>query len=132
MFNAEEIKKLLAATKKLLTVKDSRTITDAEELRNVLRFHEYRYYVIHHPLITDGEYDLLYKLLESYETLHPTSITKDSPTQRVGSGLIKRFSNGTAPGANVSLENSYNAEDLLDWDRKVREVIGLDEVEYVH
>ncbi len=101
-----------------------------ENLRNCLRFHEYRYYVMTNPLISDFEYDGLYKLLENAEKKDPSWITKDSPTQRVGSGLIKDFPKTQHLVPMLSLENSYNANDLLDWDRKARELSGLSEVEY--
>lgn len=101
-----------------------------ENLRNCLRFHEYRYYVMTDPLISDFEYDALYKLLENVEKKDPSLITKDSPTQRVGAGLIKDFPKTQHLVPMLSLENSYNADDLLDWDRKARELSGLNEVEY--
>jgi DNA ligase (NAD+) len=98
--------------------------------RDILRFNEYRYYVQNNPLISDFEYDSLYKQLEQYEKLHPESITPDSPTQRVGSGLTKEFAKVQHLVPMLSLENSYNADDLIDWDRKCRELSGLDIVEY--
>ena len=72
-----------------------------EELRNVLRFHEYRYYVQNDPLISDFEYDTLYKLLEKFEKENPALITPDSPTQRVGSRLGERFSQSGTPGSDA-------------------------------
>jgi len=103
---------------------------EIEDLRDVLRFHEYRYYVQNDPLISDAEYDGLYKLLEKFEKEHPSIITKDSPTQRVGSGLVNDFSKVEHLVPMLSLENSYNADDLLDWDRKARELSRLEEIEY--
>lgn len=103
---------------------------NAEELRNCLRFHEYRYYVQNDPLISDFEYDSIYKLLEKFERENPDAVTKDSPTQRVGKGLIKDFPKVPHLVPMLSLDNSYNAEDLLDFDRKVRELSGLELVEY--
>ncbi len=101
-----------------------------EELRDVLRFHEHRYYVENNPLISDFEYDTLYKQLEKLEKDHPELITTDSPTQRVGSGLIKDFPKTKHLVPMLSLENSYNEDDLLDWDRKAKELSGLDMIEY--
>ncbi|MBL0183739.1 MAG: NAD-dependent DNA ligase LigA [Chitinophagaceae bacterium] len=101
-----------------------------DELRDCLRFHEYRYYVQNDPLVSDFEYDSLYKLLEKFEKENPGSITKDSPTQRVGKGLIKDFPKVQHLVPMLSLDNSYNADDLLDFDRKVRELSGLDIIEY--
>nr|MCU0396155.1 NAD-dependent DNA ligase LigA [Chitinophagaceae bacterium] len=101
-----------------------------EDLRNVLRFHEHRYYVLDDPLIADREYDVLYKQLEKAEQDHPGWITPDSPTQRVGSSLNAGFATVTHLVPMLSLENSYDAEDLRDWDRKARELTGLAELEY--
>ncbi|MEO6669231.1 MAG: NAD-dependent DNA ligase LigA [Ferruginibacter sp.] len=100
------------------------------DLRDVLRFHEYRYYVQSDPLISDAEYDILYKQLEEFEKADPSLITPDSPTQRVGIGLIKDFPKVQHLVPMLSLENSYNADDLLDWDRKAKELSGLPEIEY--
>lgn len=100
------------------------------ELRDVLRFHEYRYAILNDPLISDFEYDILYKALEKAETEHPELVTPDSPTQRVASGLTKEFPNVQHLVPMLSLENSYNEEDLADWDRKARELTGLEELEY--
>ena len=101
-----------------------------EQLRNVLRFHEQRYYVLNEPLVSDFEYDQLFKMLEKAEQENKDWITPDSPTQRVGSSLNESFSKAQHLVPMLSLENSYNADDLLDWDRKARELTGLNEVEY--
>lgn len=100
------------------------------ELREVLRFHEYRYAILNDPLISDFEYDTLYKALERFENAHPDQVTQDSPTQRVASGLTKEFPTVQHLVPMLSLENSYNEDDLLDWDRKARELTGLEELEY--
>jgi len=106
------------------------TKDNIEELRNILRFHEYRYYVQNNPLISDFEYDTLYKLLEHFEKEDPAAVTADSPTQRVGKGLIKDFPKTQHLVPMLSLDNSYNADDLLDFDRKARELSGLQVIEY--
>lgn len=100
------------------------------ELRSILRFHENRYYILNEPVISDTEYDRLYKLLEQAEQHNPELITPDSPTQRVGSGLSASFQTVSHLVPMLSLENSYNAEDLLEWDRKARELSGQPEIEY--
>ena len=105
-------------------------IDTVEGLRSILRFHEHRYYVENNPLISDGEYDRLFDLLLKFEKENPLFVTKDSPTQRVGAGLIKDFPKTTHLVPMLSLENSYNEEDLLDWDRKVREGANLEAIEY--
>ncbi len=129
MYNTTMVKEMEAATQNWLANVQP-TVDNIEALRNVLRFHEHRYYVLNNPLITDFEYDTLYKLLEKFEIENPQSITKDSPTQRVGAGLIKDFPKKQHLVPMLSLENSYNAEDLLDWDRKARELSKLDSIEY--
>jgi len=102
----------------------------AGQLRDVLRFHEYRYYVLNDPLIADGEYDQLFKELERIEKENPSLITPDSPTQRVAKGLTKDFPTAQHLVPMLSLDNSYNADDLVDFDRKARELTGLKEIEY--
>lgn len=103
---------------------------DIRKLRQVLQFHEYRYYVLNDPLIADQEYDLLYKMLEKAEKDHPELITPDSPTRRVGNSLNSQFMTVSHLVPMLSLDNSYNADDLIDFDRKARELTGLGEVEY--
>jgi DNA ligase (NAD+) len=132
MYNSQQAKKLQQLTGEFTRLeKSGGNITGKiEDLRKVLRYHEYRYYVMSDPLITDFEYDKLYKLLEKTESEHPELITKDSPTQRVGSSLNQVFPTVQHLVPMLSLENSYNEEDLIDWDRKAREISGLDTIEY--
>jgi len=93
------------------------------ELREVLRFHEYRYYILNDPLISDAEYDLLYKQLEKLEKENPGLITSDSPTQRVGSTLNKEFETVPHLVPMLSLDNSYNPQDLIDWDNRLKGLV---------
>ncbi len=135
MYDKEQTKSLQQKTKEWLLSINSINIKEnvadgIEDLRYVLRFHEYRYYVQTNPLISDFEYDSLYKLLEKLETENPALITEDSPTQRVGKGLINSFPKVQHLVPMLSLENSYNAADLLDWDRKARQLSDLPEIEY--
>ncbi len=99
-------------------------------LKEVLRFHEYRYYVMSEPLVSDFEYDQLYQFLQRTEKENPELITSDSPTQRVGSSLNQNFITVQHLVPMLSLDNSYNAEDLTDFDRKARELSGLETIEY--
>ncbi|HNA15412.1 MAG TPA: NAD-dependent DNA ligase LigA [Ferruginibacter sp.] len=128
MYTPDLVKKLQHKTSQWLAGKKMHG--PVETLRDLLRFHEYRYYVQNDPLISDFEYDTLYKQLEQYEKEHPGSVTPDSPTQRVGKGLIKDFPKVQHLVPMLSLDNSYNADDLLDFDRKARELSGLDSIEY--
>jgi DNA ligase (NAD+) len=109
---------------------DDISTNEIEELRDVLRFHEYRYYILNDPLIVDVDYDTLYKSLEKLEKENPDLIVPDSPTQRVGKGLTKEFPTVQHLVPMLSLDNSYNSEDLIDFDRRVREATRLKEVAY--
>ena len=100
------------------------------DLREVLRFHEYRYYIENDPLLSDTEYDSLFRSLDLIEKANPELITKDSPTQRVAKGLTASFTTVQHLVPMLSLENSYNAEDLLDFNRKALEQSGLKSLTY--
>ena len=135
MYNSEQTIALQKNTTDWLSALKTENLLEtiknkSEDLRNVLRFHEYRYYVQNDSLISDFEYDTLYKLLEKFEKENPDAITTDSPTQRVGKGLITGFPKTQHLVPMLSLENSYNADDLLDFDRKARELSGLAQIEY--
>ncbi|HSP87188.1 MAG TPA: NAD-dependent DNA ligase LigA [Ignavibacteriaceae bacterium] len=103
-----------------------------EELRDRIREHDYKYYILIEPTISDQEYDNLVKELEKLEDENPDLITPDSPTQRVGKDLTKQFKPVQHIIPMLSLSNTYNDEELFDFDRRVRD--GLPEgekVEYV-
>ena len=103
-----------------------------EELKEIINDHDYHYYVLAEPVIKDEEYDRLYKELEKLENDNPYLITPDSPTQRVGKDLTKAFNSVTHKIPMLSLANSYDEEDVLDFDRRVREALPQNEkVEYV-
>ena len=128
----DRVKELQQHTEALLKTARAEGITpdDIETLREVLRFHEYRYYIQNDPLVSDFEYDLLYKSLEKLEQENPDLIVADSPTQRVGKGLTKEFPTVQHLVPMLSLDNSYDSDDLLDFDRKARELTGEHEIEY--
>lgn len=132
MYLKEEILDLEKQTRQLLSDLKKKGIAASriEELKEVLKFHEYRYYVENDPLIADVEYDGLYKELERIEAEVPVLVTADSPTQRVATVLTREFFTTPHLVPMLSLENSYNEEDLLDWDRKAREMSGLETIEY--
>ena len=109
MFSQLQTKELEALTRYFLLQKQLQK-SEIEELRNVLRFHEYRYYVMDDPLIADNEYDQVYKQLERIEKENPELITQGSPTQRVAKGLTKEFPTVQHLVPMLSLENSYDAE----------------------
>jgi DNA ligase (NAD+) len=101
-----------------------------ENLRRVIIYTDWRYYVQSDPVLSDYEYDQLYAWLKQLETEHPDLVSADSPTQRVALGLTKEFPTVQHLVPMLSLENSYNADDLLDWDRKAREIANLTDIEY--
>lgn len=103
-----------------------------EELRSKILKHDYNYYVLAQPVISDREYDLLVKELEKLESENPELITADSPTQRVGKDLTKEFKPVNHKVPMLSLSNTYDEQDLFDFDRRVKESLPENEkVEYV-
>jgi len=132
MYSSDQIQRLQQLTGDLLSRIRSKGLDKdrLEELRDVLRFHEYRYAILNDPLIADFEYDQLYKELEKLEREYPELVSADSPTQRVANQLTKDFPTVEHLVPMLSLENSYNEDDLLDWDRKARELTGLEVLDY--
>ena len=117
-------------TQLLLNSQSGNSLKLVGQLKEILRFHEYRYYVLNEPLLADFEYDQLFKQLVLLEKEQPALITADSPTQRVGSSLNQGFITVPHLVPMLSLDNSYNAADLTDFDRKARELSGLLEIDY--
>ena len=102
----------------------------AEELRTELRRHEHLYYVMDAPEISDAEYDALINELKRIEEAHPELLTPDSPTQRVGGAPAEGFKKIRHSRPMLSLDNAYSAEELADWERRVRELAGRLPVEF--
>ena len=103
-----------------------------ENLREQIRGHDYKYYVLAQPTISDEEYDKLLKELDSLEKEHPELITPDSPTQRVGSDLTKEFKPVEHKIPMLSLSNTYSEEELYDFGRRVKDGLADSEkVEYL-
>ena len=102
------------------------------ELRQEINHHNHLYYVLDAPQIPDAEYDRLLRQLQDLEAAHPELITPDSPTQRVGAEPLKAFEQVTHAMPMLSLDNAFSAEEVEDFDRRVRERLALDEeIEYV-
>ena len=101
------------------------------KLRDEIRYHEHRYYVLDDPEISDFEFDKLMQRLKELELQHPDLVTPDSPTQRVGGAPAAEFPKVRHPAPMMSLDNTYSVDDLRDFDRRVRELAGRDRVEYV-
>ncbi|MFZ0136645.1 MAG: NAD-dependent DNA ligase LigA [Candidatus Sulfotelmatobacter sp.] len=102
-----------------------------EALREKIRHHEYLYYVVDNPEISDLEFDKLMRQLKDLEAEHPELITADSPTQRVGGKPREGFVKVPHSSPMLSLDNTYSEEELRDWDRRVHELSGRSEVHYV-
>lgn len=103
---------------------------DVEALRNVIKYHDWKYYVNSEPSISDVEYDKIFKALKDLEQAHPELITKDSPTQNVAQVLTNDFTSVAHTVPMLSLSNSYNAEDLNAFDESVKKLSGKEEVAY--
>jgi DNA ligase (NAD+) len=127
MYDKAQIQALQQITKQFLATPLS---IELPILKKVLQFHEYQYYVVNAPLISDYEYDQLYQVLLNIEATNPDSITPDSPSQRVGNSLNSNFETVPHLVPMLSLENSYNAIDLNDFDRKARESAALETITY--
>ncbi len=137
MYTPERERELIELTRKLL--KELSKIRDAsfeeakkyvEELREVINYHDYKYYVQASPVISDYEYDQLFRSLRDLEKKYPDLVTPDSPTQRVASEITGSFPTVRHYTPMLSLDNAYSEEELRDFDRRVRELTGLDVVEY--
>ena len=103
-----------------------------EQLRDELREHNYRYYVMDDPSVPDAEYDRLFRQLKQLEQEHPELITADSPTQRVGDTPLSAFTQVQHRIPMLSLDNVFNEQELIAFDQRIRERIGIEEdIEYV-
>ena len=102
-----------------------------EALREKIRHHEYRYYVLDDPEISDAGFDQLMNDLKRLEAEHPQLITPDSPTQRVGGKPREGFVKAKHSSPMLSLDNAYSEEELGDWERRVHELSGQTDLEYM-
>ncbi len=98
----------------------------AEELRDTINYHSYRYYVLNSPLISDGQFDALVDELRAIEAKYPDLITPDSPTQRVGSAPAEGFEKVTHPAPILSLDKATSREELLAWHTRIRKLLPED------
>lgn len=131
MYSIEEQQSLLQLTKELLE-KTEWQATDqiANNLRAAIKFHDWCYYVLSEQKITDFDYDYLFSKLKELEKLNPEIVTEDSPTQRVARGLTENFETVTHLSSMLSLENSYNESDLLEFSRRVKDLVGEGQIQY--
>ncbi len=131
MYQLTDEKRLYDQARRLLT--DSE-VTDpgvaVSQLREVIAYADWKYYVQDDPALADEEYDKLFKKLKQLEDRHPELVTADSPTRRIASGLSERFPAVSHMVPMLSLDNTYNADDLRDWDERCRELASVEELEY--
>ncbi len=104
---------------------------EIEELRETLRHHEHLYHVLDQPEISDAEYDALMRRLKELESHHPELITPDSPTQRVGGKPREGFVKVPHSSPMLSLDNALNEDEMREFDRRVRDLLGGESYEYV-
>ncbi|MEO0084858.1 MAG: NAD-dependent DNA ligase LigA, partial [candidate division WOR-3 bacterium] len=95
-----------------------------EKLRKEINYHNYRYYVLNDPVISDYEYDMLLKELIALEEKYPEFVTPDSPTQRVGGEPIEEFPTVIHDPPMLSLDNTYSYDELREFDKRVRKQIA--------
>ena len=104
---------------------------EIEDLRQKINFHDYRYYVLDEPEISDAAYDRLMNRLKELEAAYPELVTGDSPTVRVGGPPREGFQTLRHARPMMSLDNAFSYDALRDWDRRVREGSGRDKIEYI-
>jgi DNA ligase (NAD+) len=104
---------------------------EVAELRQLIAEHEYRYYVLDDPVISDAEFDKLFRKLQQLEAQYPELITPDSPTQRVGGQVSSAFRSVPHTRAVLSLANAFSEQELRAFDRRAREISGAQDLDYV-
>lgn len=104
--------------------------TKIQSLRETLNQHNYNYYVLDKPTISDFEFDQLLKELQDLENQHPEFFDENSPTQRVGGSITKNFNTVVHEHRMYSLDNSYSTEDLMDWEVRIQKILGNVDLEY--
>jgi len=102
-----------------------------EKLRREIEYHNYRYYTLNDPIITDYEYDSLMKELLELEKEYPQLASPSSPTQRVGYKILEGFKSVNHPSFMYSLDNSYSVDDLIEFDKRVKKLLSVSQVDYV-
>ncbi len=102
-----------------------------DQLREELSEHNYKYYVLDQPSISDFEFDQKLKQLQALEDQHPEFFDPNSPTQRVGGSITKNFETVVHENRMYSLENSYSKEELLEWEKRIQKNLGQVNLQYV-
>ena len=99
--------------------------TRVEALREIVRQHQYRYYILDDPTVSDQEFDALFRELQALEAEHPEVRSDDSPTQRVGGTISDRFEKTRHPALMLSLANAFSADDLRAWRERVKRLLPV-------
>jgi DNA ligase (NAD+) len=124
MYTNQDEQSLYKKAKSLFDRKEPSVAVNVDELKEVINFADWRYYVQSDPVLSDMEYDTLFKQLKHLEEKNPELMTADSPTQRIAKGLSEKFAPVSHLVPMLSLDNTYNAEDLRDWDKRCRAAVG--------
>lgn len=130
MYTKQDEQRLFDQAKSLLKQSSGDDMQDILLLRDVLNYSDWKYYVQDEPVLADVEYDTLFKQLKSLEDKYPEQVTGDSPTQRVAKGLSEKFPTVSHLVPMLSLDNTYNADDLRDWDKRCKDHAGTDDIQY--
>jgi len=102
-----------------------------KRLREEIEYHNYRYYVLDDPVISDAEYDRMMRELERLEEENPEFFSPNSPTQRIGAKPLEEFSTVTHTIPMLSLANAMTDEEVIDFDKRVKKLLGLSNLDYV-
>ena len=129
MYTAEQEKSLFQQGKELLA-QEKLTVSSIELIRKIINYADWKYYVQSESFFADVEYDKLFAALKQLEAEFPELITTDSPTQRIAKGLSEKFEQNAHLVPMLSLDNTYNETDLLDWARRCKEFVGEAEIEF--
>ena len=129
LYSTAQQKQLFETSKQLIQegISDEQVLAkeQAQKLREVIVYHEWRYYVLDQPVLSDYEYDSLFQMLKDIEAAYPALISSDSPTQRVSADLTEDFPTVEHLTPTLSLENSYNRDDLFDFDKRIKKNLGI-------
>lgn len=110
---------------------DERTLNRIKELRDEIERHNYNYYVLDNPIISDAEYDRLMRELLELESRYPDLITPDSPSQKVGGAVKDEFKKFVHPEPMLSLSNVYSIDEFIEFHNRVAKMLGDEDFEYV-
>lgn len=129
MYTPQDEQRYYQRAKELLDIQN-KDVAIIEELREAINYFDWKYYVQDEPILADVEYDTLFTKLKDLEHKYPEQVTIDSPTQRVAKGLSEKFPTVSHLVPMLSLDNTYNADDLKDWDKRCKDFAGTDNIEY--